>query len=925
MMRLLRRWASELRSWMRAATHRRRVEEEMDAELAEHLAQLTEDLIRAGHEPAEAAREARIAMGPMLMHKEEMRASLGLRWLDELGGDVRYAVRMLRKSPGFTAIAVTSLALAIGANTAIFSIAKQLLYDRLDVPHAEQLRLFTWTGPIEHLAVHHVWGDWNEQPGGRVESSSFSYPLYQQLRAQNRSLADLFAFKEDYMNATIRSQAQRTEVEMVSGNYYAQLGVQPQLGRAIQSSDDTAQGQGAVAVISDGLWQREFGRSPNVLGQSIKLNDTPFVIVGVNPKGFTGARRVQISSDIFVPLAMQPLVDPNGRKPLLTDATTWWVHVMARVRPGVSSDAAQAVLNAQMQSIFRGMMKVRPHEVLPTLTLEDGSHGLFEQKATYAKPIAVLMTLVGLVLLLACANVANLLLARGAQRQREMSVRLALGAGRARVLRQMLVESFLLAALGGAGGVVAGYLGSIAIPKLMTDAWERPDFQVHFEWEVFAFTAGITILTGVLFGLAPALAAARAEVTHGLKESAQTTRRRKGMSGKMLVGFQIALSTLLVFGAGLFLRTLSSLSAVDVGFRTDHLLLADVDPPYSKYPGGKDILLHQRIEEAFAAVPGVESVSPAAEAYVSDSYSGTDFLPEGEAYDRNKHQEEAYNLVGNRFFETLGLPILAGRGFGPQDTATSTKVAVINQALAKSRFPGQNPIGKRFRTDNDDSDGGHGTSADWYEIVGICADTRYSNLRDGPPPQFILHYAQQSGVGGMTYEVRTTMKPEAIVPALRNALRKIDPDLPLINIRTQRQQIDADMQQERMFVALTSGFGLLALALASVGIYGIMAYSVAQRTNEIGIRLALGAVPAQIRGMILRESTWLAAAGVVAGLGAALGLARLVKSMLYGVAPYDPVTLAAAVLLLLGVALVASWIPARRAAGVQPMDALRHE
>jgi predicted permease len=459
------------------------------------------------------------------------------------------------------------------------------------------------------------------------------------------------------------------------------------------------------------------------------------------------------------------------------------------------------------------------------------------------------------------------------------------------------------------------------------NAWKRADFQVHFDWRVFAFTAGVTIFTGLLFGLAPAFAASRAEVSHGLKEAAQTTtRRRKGMSGKALVGFQIALSTLLVIGAGLFLRTLAGLKAVNVGFRTDHLLLMGINPPQKRYPWGHEQALHQRLEAAIAALPGVESVAPAWGAYLSDNVSTTDFMPEGVSYDRNANQSEDYNVVGNRFFETLGIPILAGRAFGPQDTATSPKVALINQSLARKRFPGQNPVGKRFFTSTNDSDGHDGAVAQkGILIVGICGDTRYANLRSDPPPQFILLYVQQPYAGSMTYEIRTRMNPEAILPTLRRTVRQVDPDLPLANVRTQDQQIEADLQQERIFVTLTSGFGLLALALAAVGIYGIMAYSVAQRTNEIGIRLALGAQPAQVRGMILRESTWLAGAGIVAGVAVALVLTRLVKSMLYGIQPYDPLTLSAGVALLLTVALVASWIPARRAAGVQPIQALRHE
>ena len=921
------RVVGQLRSWLRAVVRRDRLESEMDAELAWHLDALTADLIRKGHDPEEATRRARIALGATMVHKEGMRASLGLRWWDELGADLKYASRMLRKSPGFTLVAALSLSLAIGANTTIFSVAKQLLYERLAVPRAAELRLLTWTGTQDHSVVHHLHGNSDPLPGGLMTSSSFSYPAYQQLRAENRVMGDLVAFKVTGMNATIRTEAMRVEAEMVSGNYYNVLEVQPQLGRALGLADDLAGGVGA-AVISDGLWEREFGRSPAVLGQVIKLNETPVTIVGVNPRGFTGAKNVQISPDVFVPISMQPVLSPSmDGGSWLTDSKQWWVDVMGRARPDVSLSAAQVALDGQLSGIVRGTMRVRVGEDLPRVVLKDGSRGLFTQQAKFAKPMAVLMTLVGFVLLLACANIANLMLARGAQRQREMSVRLALGAGRARILRQMFVESLLLAALGGLGGLLAGYFGRTALPRLTENAWERSDFQIHFDWKVFGFTAAITILTGLLFGLAPALSAARSEVTHGLKETAQTTtRRRKGMGGKALVGFQIALSTLLVIGAGLFLRTLAGLNAVNVGFRTDHLLLAEVNPPEKRYPAGKDIALHQQLERDIGAIAGVDSVAPAMEAYVSDDLSATDFLPAGEAYDPNKHQEEDYNAVGVHFFQTLGIPILAGRSFGDEDTAGSPKVGIINESMARSRFPGQNPIGKRFVTDRHDSDGHGGTLAtDSIEIVGVSGDTRYMDLRTEPPPQFFLPYVQQTEVDGMVYEIHTALPPEAIVPQLRKVIRQVDPDLPLVNVRTQEQQIDADLLEERMFVTLTSGFGVLALALACVGIYGIMAYSVANRRNEIGIRMALGAQPGQVRGMILRESTWLAGAGIVVGVVAALGLTRLVKSMLYGIQPYDPPTMLGGVLLLLAVALAASWIPARRAARVQPMDALRHE
>jgi predicted permease len=860
-----------------------------------------------------------------------MRASLGLRWSDSLGADLRYGTRMLRKSPGFTAIATLSLALAIGANATIFSAARQILYERLAVPHAAELRLLAWTGTEDHVAVHHTHGDYDHLPGGRVTSPVFSYPAYTQLRAQNRGqngvLGDLLAFRETGVSVTVGENALHLLAEMVSGNYYTVLGVSPQLGRAIDAADDT-QGAALVAVISDGLWAREFGRSPAVIGQTIQFNGKPVTIVGVNPRGFTGAKSVQESADLMVPLSAQPILTPaNDGSNWLSNPNQWWVNVMGRVKPGVSDRQAQAALDTELNAIVRATMPVRAGEDVPHLVVRDGSRGLFEQEQLFAEPMAVLMTLVGFVLLLACANIANLMLARATRRQREMSVRLALGAGRMRVVMQMLVESLLLAAIGGACGLGMGYLARRAIPQLTERGWARTPIPVHFDWTVFAFTAAVTMLTAILFGVAPAWAAATAELTHGLKDASQTTtRRRKGLGGRALVVVQIALSTLLVIGAGLFLRTLSRLNAVDVGFRTDHLLLVEVSPPQAKYANAKAVALFRRLEESFAALPGVEAVAPAEVAYLSDNMSATDFLTEGEAYDMTKKQGEVYNVVGNTFFQTMGIPIVQGRAFGAQDTASSVKVGIINQSLARRRFPNQNPIGKRFSISGHDSDNANGAvTRDVIQIVGVCGDTRYENLRNEPPPQFFLPYVQQGEPWGMTYGLRTQMKSEALIPELRKAMREIDPDLPLINVRTQDEQIEMDLLEERLFVTLTSGFGLLALALASVGIYGIMAYSVANRTGEIGIRLALGAQPGQVRGMILRESTWLAVVGITAGLGGALLLARAVKSMLYGIAPNDPLTLAASIALLMGVALAASWIPARRAAGVQPVVALRHE
>jgi len=915
---VLGRVVAQPRSWFRAVVQRDRLEAEMEAELACHLEALTADLIRAGQPPAEAARRARIALGAATVHKEGMRASLGLRWWDEFWADLRYGLRILRKSPGFTAIAAISLALAIGANTTIFSLAKSLLYSRLAVPHAEQLRMLRWVED-KHSAVNGMWGDFEPAPDGAgMLGSVFSYPVYKQVRAHNSVLGDLLAYKEDSMNATLRGNAQRVNVDLVSGNFYAVLGSQPQLGRAIQESDDETPSAGAVAVISEGVWEREFGRSPAVLGQTITVNQVPLTIIGVNARGFTGAKNVQESPDIFVPLSMQPLIDPKDKSgSLLNSNDLWWLNVAGRAKPGVTDAQAQAALDVEVAAATRATITVKSGETVPRLMLVDGSRGLNYAARMFRKPAYVLLALTGIVLLLACANIANLLLARGAQRQREMSVRLALGAGRGRVLRQLMTESLLLAGIGGTGGLLVGYLGRNAIPRLISSGWQST-FVVPMDWGVFAFAGGVTLLTGMIFGLAPAWLAARSEVSRTLKESAQsTTRRRKGLGGKATVAFQIALSTLLVVGAGLFLRTLFALNRVDAGFSTDHLILFEVSPPANRYGPGKDVALHQRLEAGFAALPGVSGVAPSWTAYIADNMSNGEFVIEGEKPAKGQEDAEDINVVGNAFFPTMGIPIVAGRGFGPQDTASSLPVAVINQALAKKRFPGTNPIGRHFKTDDE--------KPIWIEIVGLCGDNRYMNLRDDAPPQFFLPYVQQPQVGGMTYAIRTQRSPAEIVPELRKVVQRADRDLPIVDLRTQRQQIDENMQTERMFGALTAGFGVLALTLACVGIYGIMAYTVANRRNEIGIRLALGAQPGQVRGMILRESTWLACVGIVAGVGGALLLTRLVKSMLYGIEPYDPATMVGGVVLLLAVALAASWIPARRAAGVQPMEALRHE
>jgi predicted permease len=639
----------------------------------------------------------------------------------------------------------------------------------------------------------------------------------------------------------------------------------------------------------------------------------------VNPPQFTGAFSAQRSPEVFLPFSMQPVAAPFGAESLLTSTDLWWVMMMVRVKPGVTDAGAQAQMNALFQASVRGTMTLKANAKMPVLLLQDGSRGQ-NSNAELSKPIYVLLGLAGFVLLLACANLANLLLARGSARQREMSVRLAMGAGRQRILRQMLTESLLLSAMGGAAGLLLAYGMRNIIPRLLADPWGPPAFNARFDWGIFAFTAAVSVITGLVFGLAPAWEATRVNVSAGLKEAAQTTtHRRRGLSGKAIVVLQVSLSMLLLVGAGLFVRTLVNLDTARLGFQPDHLLLFDLNPPGTRYPSGKDVALHHGLEQKLASVPGVDGVTLTQNPLVAGSISNGPFTPSNQAK-TEQEQDAEYNQVGERFFATMGIPIVAGRGFNDRDTETSRKVAVINRTLAAKFFPKSDPLGQTFRSGERNSQ--------MVTIVGICGDAHYDQIQAAIEPTYYMPYRQHGdpkGGMGMTYEIATRMKPEAIVPELRAAVQSVDRNLPLVDVRTQKEQIAATMHQERILADLTAGFGLIALVLASIGIYGIMAYAVSRRTNEIGIRMALGAQPGRVLRGVLGEASWMVAVGAVVGLGGALALSRLVASMLYGLKAWDPATFALSAALLVLVALGASWIPARRAAGVDPIKALRHE
>jgi len=914
----LRILAAKLSGWF----SRRGADRESDFEAQIHLQLLTERYVERGMSPDEALSAARRQFGNLTLLQQQHREMRSMMPLENLARDLRFGVRQLLRSPSLTIIAIVSLALGIGANTAIFTVAKKVLLDTLPIRNPHELRLLTWVSGHQQ-PVPPVWGDVSSSATGGLRSTAFSYPMFEELRKKTNVFQDLIAFKDISLTMTLDGSPELIAGEMVSGDAFNGLGIEPILGRPITAADDAGPGKGPVAVISEAYWATRFGRSHSVLGKTIFVNGVPVTIVGVSPARFTGLQ-IGEQTNIFVPLTMQPLLVPreqlttSGSSSLLNNPQSWWVLILARLRPAVPEAQAQAALDLVLrQTALATLPKAEGMDQFH-LKLEPGSRGLDYLRGGFAKPSYVLLALAGLVLLLACVNLANLLLARAATRQREISTRLALGARRRHILRQVLLESLLLSSAGGVAGLALGYLVRNAIPRLLAAPGQPASMLVDFDWTVLAFTVGVSLLTGLLFGIVPAWQATRIETNTVLKNASHATTHRRGMGlGKGLVVLQIALSTLLLIGAGLFARTLVNLSRTPLGFRSDHMLLFRLNPPRTRYSDTKMTELYRQLEEKLAAIPGVRSVTMSNIAIIGDGHSGSTFHVSGEPVPQEAVRVQT-NSVGVNFFSTLGIPILQGRGFDAHDTPTSPKVAVINRALARQFFPNEDPIGKSFEADAEDV-------AEPIQIVGIAADTRYADLRTNTPPTFYLPYVQKLLVGRMVVEVRTASEPGSVLSQVRTVVASLDRDLPLIDVRTMTEQIKSTMSEERMFAQLTSGFGVLALVLACIGIYGIMSYTVARRTSEIGIRMAMGAQAAQVLAMVLREVSWLAIAGIAVGVCGALVLARLISAMLYGLKPSDPLTLVCSSALLIILAMAAGFGPARRASRIDPIRAMRHD
>jgi predicted permease len=859
--------------------------------------------------------------------------------------DLRYGFRMLLKQKGLTAVALLSLALGIGANTALFSIVDAMLLKMLPVREPERLVLFKTVAPTEFSVGSYNGSSNKDEQTGLINRTSFVYQTYQRLREQQGPMSDIFAFGNVGLNLTADGQAEIANGQAVTGNYYAALGVQPAVGRVLTDEDDKA-GAAPVAVLSHRYWQKRFGGDASVAGKQVNLNNVPFTIVGVSAKGFDGAAGVGTSQDISIPVNIEPQLYADKQRSYLNGAGVWWLRIMGRLKPGVTREQAQAQLeNAFLQSVLEhraarqaaakasggnAISDLDPKQY-PRLIADPGGQGEMYRRKYYAPSLYLLLGVVGLVLLIACANVANLLLSRSAGRQKEIGLRLALGASRRRLIRQLLTESVLLSVLGGLFGIIFAVWIKDGLIAVSLWGGRGMALEPRLDFRVLGFTLGLSLLTGIIFGLAPAWRTTRVDLTPSLKDTGRgSSAVHRSLLSRGLVVVQVALSLLLLVGAGLFVRTLLNLQRVDTGFNTQNLLLFDVEPGLIGYKDDKLRQIYAQISERLEAVPGVQGVTFSRMALLSQSsHTSSVFLREAlnatpDSEGRIAPSGEAWRLiVRENFLQAMGIPLLSGRAFGPQDVTTSPKVVVVNQTFVDKFFPNQNAIGKRFTYDP--------KKPDELEIIGISKDAKYTSQRDDIPPTVYSSYRQERPLASGTFEVRTTSDPSATIASVRSVVREIEPNLPVMNVKSQVEQADETLRMERLFAKLLTLFALLAQQLAAIGLFGVLAYGVSQRTHEIGIRMALGADRGSVLRMIVKQGMILVLIGVVLGLVGAYVLTRYLESwislskMLFGVKVTDPFTYGAIAVLLTVVALIACYIPARRATKVDPLVALRYE
>lgn len=913
--------------------HRRVKEEELSEELQFHLEEEAEERRAAGLPEHAARMAARRELGNIGLLSEDTRAAWGWTTLEQFLQDLRYAVRMMSANRLFSALAVLSLALGIGANTAIYSFMDSILLRSLPVSNPESLAMLNWRAKEfsrksqwAPFVMHGMNGDWYDDRKGGVTSGIFPYPAFELLQKNDSVFSVMFAHRPTRnLNMAVNGRAYLVNGAYVSGDYFRGLGVLPEAGRLLIPDDDRIGAPGAT-VVSSGFSQRTFGGPTNAAGQKILVDNVQFVVAGVTPPGFFGVDPAS-APDVFLPfhadLAVEAASQFGARADEYLDKNYYWTEIMGRLRQGVSLEQAQAMMAPTFANWVKGTASTDEERAnLPSLWVKRGGAGLETLRRRYSRPLYVLLTVVGLILAIACANVANLLLARAAARRREIALRLSVGAGRFRLVRQLLTESLLLSFSGAALGVLFAILGIRFLTVLLANG--DPNFTLHAELNrhVLGMAIALALLTGLLFGFAPALQSTRVDVVSAMKETraGQALGRRRwwrfSLSQALIVG-QVALSLLLLVAAGLFVRTLSNLQSVEVGFNREHLLLFNLNARQAGLPSADLAGFYDNLRAQFKGIPEVSEVSLSNQSLINAGFSLNHSIS-----DRKVSPANRMLVIGPSYFKTMQIPIVAGREIDERDRPGSLSVAVISQDFATANFGGENPIGRHVilseRRDN--------PRPRDMQIVGIARNARYGGLKREVPPVLYIPYNQgYPQPEEMVFELRAAGDPLAYVSAVREIMRRADSRVPLSRVRTQAAEINQTINQEIIFARLCSAFAILALVIACVGLYGTVSYNVARRTGEIGIRMALGAQRRHVLQMILRQVLALAAAGLAIGLPVALGVSKLVASFLFEMKPNDAHVLASVAGILAVAAMLAGYAPARRASRVDPMDALRHE
>lgn len=880
----------------------------------------------------EAQYAARREFGNVTLIERDGRVPWRFAALEDLAMDLSYAWRTLRKGPGFATVAILTLALGIGANTAIFSFMDAVLLRLLPVPDAKSLVWLNWRADrtTRDFVMHGMSGTTYDEGTSGESGGILPYPAFEMFQKDDAIFSSVFGFYPSWLarhlNVTIRGKTDVAAGIYVSGDYFRGLGVLPAAGRLLTTEDDRAGGN-PVVVISYGYSQRQFGGAGNAAGQSILIDNVPFMVAGVVPAGFFGADTAA-SSDLYLPMHANEVL--GAGKPFgftadsYLDGNYYWVQVMARLRPGVSLEQAQATLAPQFKRWVESTAKNDAERAnLPVLVVKAGAGGLDTLRRRYSQPLFVLMALVGLILALACANVANLLLARATSRRREIALRLSLGAGRSRMVRQLLTESLLLSSLGGVLGVLFAFWGIRLLALLLGNGQAGFPVQAGLNWHVLGVATALSLLTGAAFGLIPALQATRVDVLPALKETragASPVNQRLGRASmtQALVVCQVGISVLLLVAAGLFVRTLASLKSIELGFNREGVLLFQLDARKAGHKDPEICAFYGELRNRLSTIPGVNSASLSEDSLIE---AGTGFPVRVPGVPPNPANRLL--RVGPDFFKTMEIPILQGRDIHESDRVGTTSIVVINEAFAKANFAGRNPLGQHFSLLRAEE---KAQVARDMEVVGVAKDARYGGLRRSIPPVAFIPYNQgYPEPEQMVYALRTAGDPLQYVSSVREIVRQADPRVAVTEVRTQRFDVDRTMTQEVTFAQLCSAFALLALVIACIGLYGSVSYSVSRRTGEIGIRMALGAQRRDVLRMVLQQVLIAAGLGLAVGFAAALGTTRFVASLLYGIKPNDPLALFAAGASVLGAALLGGYAPARKASRIDPLLALRHE